>query len=179
MTTEYGENRCEYLNGLRYYIEIGKYHFGDFRSAVAAADKVLSDVIHMVVKGFWKVSFEPSRTEFSKDLEMGTSSTTADEFAEKRVRRLLLNENPMSGKSPKENFVGLANEMMSENLVQGLNSVVKIEHSPFLDLYPAFGHDPQSFIEIAWIAAVTDLKLSAAVEHIHHLPVNDLPVITN
>ncbi len=120
-------------------------------------------------KALWRANFEPTRTEFSNDMEMGTSSTTADEFAEKRVRRLLLNENPMSFKSPKEDFIGLANEMMSENLVQGLNSVVKIEHSPFLDLHSAFGHDPQSFIEIAWIAAVTDLKLSAAVEHIYNL----------
>jgi len=117
----------------------------------------------------WKATFEPSRTEFSSDVEVGTSSTTADEFAEKRVRRLLLNENPMSFNSRKEDFVGLANEAMRENLVLGLNSVVKIEHSPFLDLFPNFGRDPKSFLEIAWITAVTDLELSAAVEQIHHL----------
>jgi len=120
-------------------------------------------------KAFWKAGFEPSRTEFSNDREVGTSSTTADEFAEKRVRRLLLNENPMPFNSPKEDFVGVANEAMRESLVQGLNSVVKIERSLFLDLYPDFGHDPQSFLEIAWIGAVTDLKLSAAVEQINHL----------
>jgi TIR domain len=117
----------------------------------------------------WKASFVPSRTEFSNDMEMGTSSTTADEFAEKRVRRLLLNENPMAFQSKEDDSLGLANEAMFENLVQGLNAAVKIEHSPFLDLYPVFGQDPQAFLEIAWIAAVTDLKLSAAIEHIHHL----------
>jgi hypothetical protein len=47
-------------------------------------------------KALWKASFEPSRTEFSNDMEVGTSGITADEFAEKRVRRLLLNENPLS-----------------------------------------------------------------------------------
>jgi hypothetical protein len=120
-------------------------------------------------KATWRASFTPSRIEFSNDMEMGTSSTTADEFAEKRARRLLLNENPMAFQSKQDDFLGIANEAMFENLLQGLNAAVKIEHSPFLDLYPVFGQDPQAFLEIAWIAAVTDLKLSAAVEHIHHL----------
>jgi hypothetical protein len=120
-------------------------------------------------KAVWKASFEATRTEFSNDMEMGTSGTTADQFAEKRVRRLLLNENPRSFRSGQDDFVGLANEAMRENLVQGLNSLVKIERSGFLDLYAVFGADPGKFIEIAWIAVVTDLKLSAAVEHIQHL----------
>ena len=58
---------------------------------------------------------------------------------------------------------------MTENLVQGLNSIVKIEHSTFLDLHTDFGADPIKFVEIAWVAAIADLKLSAAVQQIDHL----------
>lgn len=117
----------------------------------------------------WKAKFEPTRTEFSNDEETGTASTSADQFAEKRVRRLLLNENPTAFKSDKADTVGLMNEAMIENLVQGLNSIVKIKRSGFIDLYSDFGADPQKFIEIAWISAIADLKLSASVEHINHL----------
>jgi hypothetical protein len=136
---------------------------------VAIASLVALNRVASGGKAVWKASFMPSRTEFSNDMEMGTSSTTADEFAEERVRRLLLNENPSSVKASNKGSVALANDLMRENLVQGLNSVVKIERSPFIDLYADFGQDPQPFVEIAWIAAVTDLKLSAAVEQIHHL----------
>ena len=117
----------------------------------------------------WKINLEPTRTEFCNEMEMGTSSTSSDEFAEKRVRRLHLNENPKALKSDKEDTLGLMNEAMFENLVQGLNSIVKIEQSSFIDLHNTFGADIKKFIEIAWIAAVADLKLSAAVEQIEHL----------
>lgn len=117
----------------------------------------------------WKARFTPSQTSCSNDMEMGTSGTTADEFAELRARRLLLNESPKAFQSSENDFIGLANEAMRENLLQGLNSIVKIERSSFFDLYADFGHDPQLFLEIAWIATIADLKLSAAVEQIHHL----------
>lgn len=117
----------------------------------------------------WKARFIPSQTSFSNDMEMGTSGTTADEFAELRARRLLLNESPKASQSSENDFIGLANEAMRENLLQGFNSIVKIERSSFFDLYSDFGHDPQLFLEIAWIATIADLKLSAAVEQVHHL----------
>ena len=120
-------------------------------------------------KAVWKAQFDPIRTEFSNDMEVGTSGTSADEFAEKRVRRLLLNENPMAFKSDTNDMIGLANEAMSESLVQGLNSMVKIQRSSFIDLYTDFGTNPFKFVEIGWISAVADLKLSAAVQHIDHL----------
>jgi hypothetical protein len=120
-------------------------------------------------KALWKVQFDPIRTEFSNDMEVGTSGTSADQFAEKRVRRLLLNENPMAFKSDTNDMIGLANEAMSESLVQGLNSIVKIQRSSFIDLHTDFGTNPIKFVEIAWISAVADLKLSAAVQHIDHL----------
>lgn len=120
-------------------------------------------------KAVWKARFDPIRTEFSNDMEMGTSGTSADEFAEKRIRRLLLNQDPMAFKSSKDDAVERANEAMFESLLQGLNSIVKIQRSPFLDLHSHFGADPVKFLEIAWISAVADAKFSAAVQHIEHL----------
>ncbi len=76
----------------------------------------------------------------------------------------------MAFKSETNDMIGLANEAMSESLVQGLNSIVKIQRSSFIDLYTDFGTNPIKLVEIAWISAVADLKLSAAVEHIDHLP---------
>ena len=117
----------------------------------------------------WRLQLDPIRTDFSNDMEMGTSGTSADEFAEKRVRRLLLNENPMAIKSDKNDMLRRANELTFESLIQGLNSIVKIEHSTFIDIYADFADDRIKFTEIAWISAVADLKLSAAVKHIDHL----------
>ena len=120
-------------------------------------------------KVLWRIQLDPIRTDFSNDMEMGTSGTSADEFAEKRVRRLLLNENPMAIKSDKEDMLGRLNELTFESLIQGLNSIVKIDHSTFIDLHNDFGNDAVKFTEVAWISAVADLKLSAAIQHIDHL----------
>ena len=120
-------------------------------------------------KALWRIQLDPIRSDFRNAMEMGTSGTSADEFAEKRVRRLLLNDSPMAIKSGKDDMLGRANELMYESLLQGLNSIVKIEHSTFIDLHTGFGDDPVKFTEIAWISAVADLKLSAAIQHIDHL----------
>ena len=120
-------------------------------------------------RAFWKVQFDPIRTEFSNDMEVGTSGISADQFAEKRVRRILLNEDPMAIRSDTSDMLEFANEAMYESLVQGLNSIVKIQRSNFIDLHATFGNDPIKFVEIAWISAIADLKLSAAVEQVHHL----------
>jgi hypothetical protein len=131
----------------------------------------LRDVSRVVMSGkaFWRIQLDPIRTDFSNDMEMGTSGTSADEFAEIRVRRLLLNEKPMAVKSDKGDMSGRLNELTFESLIQGLNSIVKIEHSNFIDLHNDFGGDPVKFTEIAWISAIADLKLSAAIQHIGHL----------
>ncbi|MGC1782717.1 MAG: deaminase [Acidobacteriaceae bacterium] len=136
---------------------------------VAVAKLKAINRITSAKKALWKIWLDPVRTDFSNDMEMGTSDTSADEFAEKRVRRLLLNESPMAIKSGKDDMVGRANELMHESLIQGLNSIVKIRHSTFIDLHTDFSDDPVKFTEIAWISAVADLKLSASIQHIDHL----------
>lgn len=118
----------------------------------------------------WTIVLVPERSDFANDFEMGTSSVTADEFAERRVRRLLLGEFPaptLSGGTG--GTVDLLNAATNENLLVGLNSIAKIKQADFPILFAQFGSSPIEFLECAWISAVANLKLSAAVQHIDHL----------
>jgi hypothetical protein len=113
----------------------------------------------------WNLTFVPLRTDFNHGMEMGSGNTSADQFAEMRVRRLLLNEY-----LPKENSsaptLEQLNDASREVLIRGLDQPVKIERSRFPELYHELKSDPHAFLEIAWIVAVADLKLSASVETI-------------
>jgi hypothetical protein len=120
-------------------------------------------------KSTWNLKFIPTRTEFTDGLEMGTSSTTADEFAERRARRLLLDEYPVATDKKLTDFVAAADEAMKESLLQGIGTVVKIRGSLFSSLFKEYGDSPKEFLEIAWINASANLKLSASVEHIDRL----------
>lgn len=89
----------------------------------------LRSAARTTVKGMptWNLKLLPTRTEFTDDFEMGTSSTTADEYAERRVRRLLLDEFPMAMESGAASLVSAANEAMEENLLRGIKPLVKVK----------------------------------------------------
>ena len=107
--------------------------------------------------------------DFRNDMEMGTSGTSTDQFAEMRVRRLLLNEHlPQLDNSDGDNLTFM-NNLMRENLIQGLNPTIAVKESLFLDLFRQLESSPRSFLESAWISAVVRLKLSSAIEHIDYL----------
>lgn len=117
----------------------------------------------------WKLQFKAQKIDFRNDMEMGTSGTSADQFAEKRVRRLLLNEYPPQLDNSDGNNLAFLNNLMQENLIQGLNPTIAVKESLFLDLFRQVGSPSRSFLESAWISAVVGLKLSSAVEHIDYL----------
>lgn len=117
----------------------------------------------------WKLQLRAKRTDFKDNMEMGTSSTTSEQFAEMRVRRLLLNEFPKRLRGSQSDTLGFLNDSMQENLIQGLKPIVAVERSIFPDMYRELGGSPQRFLEFAWVAAIADLKLSSAVEHIDYL----------
>jgi hypothetical protein len=116
----------------------------------------------------WNLTFAPTQTDFNSFMEMGSGSTTADQFAEMRVRRLLLNENPYHEDESAPTIRQL-NDASREVLIRGLNQPIKIERSRFPALFQELKSDPRAFLEIAWIATVADLKLSASVEVIEKL----------
>ncbi|MGA8908921.1 MAG: TIR domain-containing protein [Acidobacteriaceae bacterium] len=118
----------------------------------------VASVEHIVMAGKqkWKLDFRRLQTEFSSSMEMGTSGTTAEQFAEMRATRILLDENRHEQTSD-------YNKIMRESLVQGLDALLKIEKSPFVPLYRAYGGDPTKFLEIAWITAAMQLKIGRCV----------------
>jgi len=116
----------------------------------------------------WNLTFVPTQTNFNSFMEMGSGNTSADQFAEIRVRRLLLDEHLYKEDNDAPTIQQL-NDASREALIQGLNQTVKIERSRFPKLFDALNSDSRAFLEIAWIVAVADLKLSASVEVIERL----------
>jgi hypothetical protein len=95
-------------------------------------------------------------------MEMGTSGTSAEEFAEMRARRILLNENRYE---PTKDY----NKIMRESLLQGHDALLKIESSPFVPLFREYGKIPSRFLEIAWITAAMQLKIGKCVADVEFL----------
>lgn len=99
------------------------------------------------------------RSDFTPSIEMGLGGTSADKLAELRTRRLLLNENPAVESRD-------INVVTRELFLGGQDTVVRVQKSPFPDLFKAFHSTPERFLEIAWIQAAASLKLSACVVEI-------------
>jgi hypothetical protein len=99
-------------------------------------------------------------------MEMGTSSYSADDFAEMRARRILLNETldqtPFAGRS------GMDQQFM-DLLIRGQSTPIQVPQSPFPGLYEKLGGDPPFFLAVARLVAVLWLRLSGVVEHIARL----------
>jgi hypothetical protein len=113
-------------------------------------------------KDSWHLKAQIKESDFSSTLEVGTSGTSREQFAEMRTRRLLLNEHP-----PKDNQ-GI-NDTFHEIMVRGQGVVFEIIGSLFPVLFAAYGQNPTRFLEIAWIHAVMLLKLSNCVVDIERL----------
>ncbi|HTD24827.1 MAG TPA: hypothetical protein VK738_19395 [Terriglobales bacterium] len=103
-----------------------------------------------------------TRSDFTPAVEVGFSSTSSDRLAEMRARRLLLNENPATETTD-------INAIMREVVLRGQGTLVQVEKSTFPQLFQQFGSNPDRFLEITWINAVAQLKLSACVADVRKL----------
>ncbi len=99
--------------------------------------------------------------EFTSSIEPGFGGTSADQLAELRTRRLLLNEDP--SKDTRD-----MNQILREVLLRG-QGVIHIERSPFPILFRHYGSNPQRFVEIAWILAMMQVKLSGTVVQVERM----------
>ena len=108
------------------------------------------------------LELEIERSDFSPSMEMGFSSTSADELAELRTRRLLLNENPVRESAD-------INAITRELFLRGMDTLSRVERSPFPAAFQQFRNNPRHFLEIAWILAVMQLILSSCVAEIEQL----------
>ena len=121
-------------------------------------------VEHIVAGGRqqWKIEIQALQSDFSSTTEMGTSGITAEQFAEIRAKRILLNQHRYEETQD-------YNKVMREILTQGQGAAIKIDGSSFPALYKEYGTQPSRFLQIAWISAVMQAKLSNTVVSVDHL----------
>jgi hypothetical protein len=94
-------------------------------------------------------------------MEMGMQGLSADDIAEQRARRILLNEHPYT--ESKSRGAGFYNDTFKEVLLRGVNAASQPTGSPFPGLHEQYGRQPTKFLEIAWITAVLLLETSGVV----------------
>jgi hypothetical protein len=109
-----------------------------------------------------ELKFQIEQADFSPSMEMGFASTSADKLAELRARRLLLNESPTSESTD-------INAVTRELFIGGMDTQLRVERSPFPAAFQAFGDNPRRFLEISWVLAIMQLKLSACVVDVESL----------
>jgi TIR domain len=142
-----------------------------FRFHVAMAK--LSSAVRRTTEGLavWNLHFTAARHSFQDQYEVGMGKLTVEDLATMRAERILLNlhvyEDEQEGSS-----LDLMNRTMVEVGIRGMNSTLPVEGSKFPLLWPVLKENPQEFLNIAWIFAISELKLSSTVEHINKLVLN-------
>lgn len=115
----------------------------------------------------WRITIVAEDTDYGAGfMEMSTSGFSADEIAELRARRILLNER-RAGKG--RNAVAFPNDNMLGVLISGLNTPLKVNASPLPELFATTGDDRDAFLRIARLLLVLYLRLSGTVEHVLRL----------
>lgn len=122
-------------------------------------------------KEVWIIELRPMQANYQGSAlgELRFGSISADEIAEMRARRILLNENHLKSSPTEQMDVNSINDMMLEAFVQGINAPIKIEESPFPALYKLAKDSPAEFYAAARLFAVLRLVLSGTVEYIFQL----------
>jgi hypothetical protein len=121
---------------------------------------------------YWRLNLQPHRGDYGTSSEMAFESHSADDIAELRARRLLLNEQlPSSQSSNNVQITSSAriNETMLEVLVQGLNTPLRVIGSPFPGLFEIIGKDTDYFLAVSRLFGILFLRLSGVVEHVLNL----------
>ncbi|MEX2376385.1 MAG: toll/interleukin-1 receptor domain-containing protein [Dehalococcoidia bacterium] len=112
----------------------------------------------------WHLTVQAAESDYGSGImEMGTSTYSADDFAEMRARRILLDEKleetPVAGSSS-------IDRQFMDLLIRGQSTPVQVSQSPFPKLYSKLSGDPVFFTAVVRLVAVLWLRLSGVVEHI-------------
>jgi hypothetical protein len=123
----------------------------------------------------WVLTFNSTREHLQGGVmgEMSFSNHSADDIAEMRARRILLNEQHARGISGN---VAMMNDSMLEVLVRGLNAPVESKNSRFPEIYHRIGSDPDYFVAVAKLFGQLMLYLSGTVDRIIRL---DLDLVSH
>ena len=121
----------------------------------------VTDVQHEFAAGKdqWVLQLRVDQQDFTPGVEMGMNNMSADEIAEQRARRVLLNENPARDTND-------WNRATTEVLLRGLQTPVQTIASPFPALFERFRNNPTLFLETAWISAAMTLKTAGIVAEV-------------
>lgn len=114
-------------------------------------------------KEIWKLTLTEEATDYGTTMEASVEGRSADEIAELRARRILLDER--LGSSGKR----FGADDLLEMFVAGMNTPLKVPHSPLPGIYKEWKDDPATFLPLARLTAITWLRLSGTVEHVLHL----------
>ncbi|HEX2092715.1 MAG TPA: toll/interleukin-1 receptor domain-containing protein [Longimicrobiaceae bacterium] len=112
----------------------------------------------------WTVVLVPIEDNRGHLTEMGTTGKSADDIAELRARRILLDERP-----PEELTRWGKVDNTLEMLVQGLDAGRPVQASPLPPLFSELGGDRTFFLDAARLTAVLELHRTGTVANILEL----------
>lgn len=123
-------------------------------------------------RDLWTVELKPDQELLHGQRmygEINLSGVSADEMAELRARRILLDEKLFGAGGVYRGMTNSLNQGLLEHSVQGRDGGLQIKGSPFPKLYAGMGDDPETFLAYARLYAVVLLILSNTVESIQQL----------
>lgn len=133
------------------------------------------DVKQLVERGreMWNLELQPDENANSRGygiMEMNFNNYSADEIAEMRARRILLDEKiPAPSAQDSWHRASLDGGMLDRAVEGSYGSRIPIKGSPFPALFSAFKNNPGGFTAAAKLYAVMQLLLSNAVGSVHRL----------
>lgn len=112
----------------------------------------------------WTITLQPEKEGHDSSFPaFSMNGWSADDIAEIRARRILLNEQIGGGRF---SAMDRLNAGMIEHYVQGKNRYIGEVRSPFPELYAELGADQPYFLAAARLFAVLYLRLTGAVKHV-------------
>lgn len=132
----------------------------------------VASVTHIFEGGreVWDVELQPDQERHSGVYsEINLSGLPADEIAELRARRILLDEKLLGPGGIYRGMTNSLNRDLLEHSVRGRGEGPQVKESPFPKLYPGLKDDPEAFVAVARLYAVLLLVLTNTVESIQQL----------
>ncbi len=142
--------------------------------AIAYGDTVVEGQVESVTTvhekdvEVWKLKLKSSKETYNYSLyEITFNGVAAEEIAELRARRILLNDKPSfpRGRNRLE-------EGMIESMIGRAHGLIQRIVCPLPNLYETFGDNKEQFLVAARLICILHLKLTGIVEHVFKLDIS-------